>query len=964
MKKICSRILALLLISTLLTGAVRGELSTGVPRRGVLPSASSSSTDITVSGDNIICTSTQGSVVSLHDVYTALVSRFAGAGGNSAGARITFDHVGNANYGHVYLYSSQGRLVENGYQGALSSVDAMVFVPDGEGDYVISYYISDSGGYYDAYVSGTITIRVKAVSKNISFHISDEQNYRFSDLNLDGNTAVRLLDTELGSYGSIRFGEVTTGASVGTLYRNSLQSRDNLVDSGTVVSSLDVADLFFVPSREGAFRIAYTAYSNGNASGSTLATGTLSIVIGADALNITVHLDSTDAYSFDSRTNRNVDSAAGMLISAINNAVGSLEWEYIRFDAVTVDSNRIGTLYESSSGYTAVSAYSSVKYQNIGKLYFVPMQNGTYEIGYSVYPASGSTSLANGTLRLVVPSERYGAGMDIAYSVSVNQSISLNEDDFIRWARKQNSASYSLSHVVFNTYERDFGTFYHSGVRFIPYNSADYYVSGGNNAGNTNSRYLNRISYTAPGQTGVQIVAFTCYGTTSTSSRNDMVDSGVMYIFVTDGEVPTVSFRLYSTSSFALYDAGFTSAYQSATGTSSRSPQFYIRLLDLPSRGTLYYDSTASGKNSVRLTETNLSDYIFYLNGTGRSNSIETLTYSPSGSSSTPDTVSYVAYSSSGSELFIGKISFQYGAEHSLTTDFNGFSFRVDDLYSASASDSVRYVTFRQPSEGKLYVNYSNGKGTIVTHTTRFFTGSYGDGDYPLGNLVYLPRAESAGPATLNYTVYLQSGASFEDMLRLNLSSRTSSELFVDVTPSDVGSWAANAIDFAAKWGLVRGTRLYPPYTFDPRNTMKRCDLVLILYHMSGDPFVSGTLGYPDVPLGAYYYSSALWASQNSLMEGVVQNGNYNPDGPITRQDFARILYNYTRYSGVSTVNSGSLIRYNDVSLVASYAVEAMTWAVANGYITSTSTSESLLSPTATATRAEIAMLLHRYLTF
>ena len=84
----------------------------------------------------------------------------------------------------------------------------------------------------------------------------------------------------------------------------------------------------------------------------------------------------------------------------------------------------------------------------------------------------------------------------------------------------------------------------------------------------------------------------------------------------------------------------------------------------------------------------------------------------------------------------------------------------------------------------------------------------------------------------------------------------------------------------------------------------------------------------------------------------------------FTRQDFATILYNYTKYRGISVTNSGSLTKYTDANAVSAYAKDAVTWAVARGYITSMSTTELILSPATSANRAQVATLLHRYFTY
>ena len=78
----------------------------------------------------------------------------------------------------------------------------------------------------------------------------------------------------------------------------------------------------------------------------------------------------------------------------------------------------------------------------------------------------------------------------------------------------------------------------------------------------------------------------------------------------------------------------------------------------------------------------------------------------------------------------------------------------------------------------------------------------------------------------------------------------------------------------------------------------------------------------------------------------------------------AVLLYNFTTILRISTVNSGSLRTYQDAHLISAYALNAVTWAVDKGYITSSSERENKISPLDNATRAELAIMLHRYISY
>jgi hypothetical protein len=173
------------------------------------------------------------------------------------------------------------------------------------------------------------------------------------------------------------------------------------------------------------------------------------------------------------------------------------------------------------------------------------------------------------------------------------------------------------------------------------------------------------------------------------------------------------------------------------------------------------------------------------------------------------------------------------------------------------------------------------------------------------------------------------------------------------VTASNTGSWSANAIDFMAYNGLVKGTG---NTTYSPYMAMTRAMFVTVLYRAAGEPSVSSIANpFKDVKSGEYYYNAVLWAYRNNIVTGTSGTA-FNPDGKITREQIAAILY---RYMGSPTVRS-SLTGYTDSSKISSYAVNAMNWAVYSGYVQG---SGYKLNPTSNATRAEVAVMLYRFLT-
>ena len=171
-----------------------------------------------------------------------------------------------------------------------------------------------------------------------------------------------------------------------------------------------------------------------------------------------------------------------------------------------------------------------------------------------------------------------------------------------------------------------------------------------------------------------------------------------------------------------------------------------------------------------------------------------------------------------------------------------------------------------------------------------------------------------------------------------------------------MGTWAANAVDFAYHFGLVNGTG---EDTFSPSSNMTRAQLVAVLYRAAGSPTMTITTNFEDLDVGAYYYSAVVWANFHGIVNGT-SDTTFSPNDPITREQLATILHRYARTYGGDLSHTGDLSAFTDQNLVSEYAREAMTWAVDKGILTGVGS--STLAPQGKATRAQVVVMLHRYL--
>ncbi len=174
---------------------------------------------------------------------------------------------------------------------------------------------------------------------------------------------------------------------------------------------------------------------------------------------------------------------------------------------------------------------------------------------------------------------------------------------------------------------------------------------------------------------------------------------------------------------------------------------------------------------------------------------------------------------------------------------------------------------------------------------------------------------------------------------------------FTDVKLAD---WYYEAIKFAYNNNLFNGTS---SNAFSPNKTMTRAMLVTVLWRYAGSPD-EGNSTFSDVKSDAYYAKAVAWASANNVVNGV-GNNRFNPDGTITREQMATILFRYAYQFGYYTDERAELSSFPDGNTVSGYAVDALSWAVGMELING---SNGKLLPQSGATRAQVATILMRFI--
>lgn len=188
--------------------------------------------------------------------------------------------------------------------------------------------------------------------------------------------------------------------------------------------------------------------------------------------------------------------------------------------------------------------------------------------------------------------------------------------------------------------------------------------------------------------------------------------------------------------------------------------------------------------------------------------------------------------------------------------------------------------------------------------------------------------------------------------------SRGSSCPIYDFTDADTRAWYHDGVHYALDKGLMNGVG---DGKFAPNAATSRAMVVTILYRLEGAPAASTQKVFSDVSYNSWYGAAVSWAAANGIVEGY-EDGTFRPNTAITREQLAAILYRYAAYAGDWTVDyyvDSVLGSFGDSGTISGYAVKAMNWAVAEGLINGM---DGALNPRGTATRAQAAAILYRFL--
>ena len=478
---------------------------------------------------------------------------------------------------------------------------------------------------------------------------------------------------------------------------------------------------------------------------------------------------------------------------------------------------------------------------------------------------------------------------------------------------------------------------------------------------------LSRDVYFSATKSGTQYCSYNVY-----ARDGSLVSTGVLYL--TSGNVAgDITYSTNYNTSITFDEDDFETFWTTAKrNDSSLSGNLSYVTFDINSTYP-QYGSLKTSKNGSGVTY-NMKFEPNYVSSS-KNYDLDTVTYVPSTSmkSETTVTIPFTAYSTTGKHSS-GIVSIDLNKETTTITSYgvgfgngsNSIADYIADTYKANTNTTLGYVTFPSltASTGKLFYDFSGVlKSREVLNTYKFYAKPTGT-QFDLDDVVFVPRAGLYGEVTLYYYAYDASGNNeYKGTIVLNVQQKTKSAEFSDVGTSL--SWAADSVDFLNYEGVAQGSG----GKYNPSSNITRGDFMLMLYRAfleDEHKNDSITSNFSDVTKGTTTYSKETYQAVGVAKKlGIAQgtNGKFNPKSYITRQEAMTLIYrtldevNYDLEYTVSTSTSS----FKDYSSVASYAKTAISDLIGHGIVIG---NNSKINPTSNITRAEMAVILHRVLTY
>ena len=186
-------------------------------------------------------------------------------------------------------------------------------------------------------------------------------------------------------------------------------------------------------------------------------------------------------------------------------------------------------------------------------------------------------------------------------------------------------------------------------------------------------------------------------------------------------------------------------------------------------------------------------------------------------------------------------------------------------------------------------------------------------------------------------------------------SALPASSAAADPVDVSLDRWSYSSVMYAINNNYMKGVG---GGRFDPEGSLTRAMVATVLWRRQGSPSPAAPSGFSDVPAGEWYADPVAWAKENGVVKGV-SDKNFDPDGLITREQLATMLYRFAGGLELPVDSTASLSSFADSSKVSDWATSPLEWAVSEGLLKGTDGNR--LDPGGFATREQFAAIIERF---
>ena len=477
-----------------------------------------------------------------------------------------------------------------------------------------------------------------------------------------------------------------------------------------------------------------------------------------------------------------------------------------------------------------------------------------------------------------------------------------------------------------------------------------------------------------------------------TKDENKLAKSKFEYVVYDDEQLPIMTGTLYidyAGTSQITYTTDFETSvtfkeedferFWAEYGTDKKLAYVTFNSFPTATYGTLYTDTYETTKVTKNMKF--IADYY----GTSAFYDLDTVTFTPVlRSSAYTISIPFTAVDASngtvngtvsinvskGSKLTITNLGLRLGQAGATLDDVIAADFK-----KANDDEVLDYLYFVLPEveEGRLVYDFNRNYDTLLTAEDVLATDKlyYNPGSsenvLDLAEVWFFPAAGASGNIKLSYVAVGEAGTTYEGFITLNVSVKSKSQYFTDVKSGSY-SWAADAVDFLRYHGVVNGTNA-DNTTFSPANSITRAHFMLMLYRaFLADEYsdFNVTSNFPDIPKGTDSYSKELYqavgvAKYLGITTG--SDGKYLPNKNISREEAMTLIYRTLNILDLDLkyTSSNRTGNFSDYNKVSAYAKDPLKYLIEHGVVLG---SDGKINPKSNITRAEMAVILHRVLTY